>query len=76
MANQAMAVRFTDKEKQDLVELAARFHRSQADILRVLVGEALAVLKDQDAQVQPKRRVRQAADHPTRAREGIEFRGG
>jgi len=44
-----VAVRFDDEEKAALLELATRFHRSQSDILRILVTESLAVLERQDA---------------------------
>lgn len=44
-----VAMRLSDEEKAALLELATRFHRSQTDIIRVLVTESLAVLKRQDA---------------------------
>lgn len=46
-----VALRFSDEEKAALLELAARFHRSQSSILRVLVCEAVAVLHEQDARI-------------------------
>jgi hypothetical protein len=49
-----VVARFSDEEKAALVELAMRFHRSQTGILRALVCEAVAVLREQDARITPQ----------------------
>ena len=56
-----VALRFSDEEKAALLELAARFHRSQSNILRVLVCEAVAVLREQDKQIEKQRAIRPRA---------------
>ena len=55
-----VSLRFSDEEKAALLELAARFHRSQTSILKVLVSEAVAVLHEQDA------RINQPINNPAR----------
>lgn len=45
-----VAVRFSELDKQALMELAARLQRNQSDVLRILVRETLNVLREQDAQ--------------------------
>lgn len=56
-----VALRFSDEEKAALLELAARFHRSQSSILRVLVCEAVAVLREQDKKIETKNAIRPRA---------------
>lgn len=50
----SLAVRLDPAEKAMLKELAARLRRSQTETIRVLVREALAILKEQDAKLEGK----------------------
>lgn len=45
-----VALRFNQLDKAALVELARRLQMNQTQTVRVLVREALAVLKEQDTQ--------------------------
>jgi hypothetical protein len=49
MANPSVGIRFNELDKAQLRELAARLNMSQSNVLRGLVRETLAILKEQDA---------------------------
>ena len=49
-----VSMRFDELDKAALVELAARLRRSQTEVLRGLVRESLAILKEQDVKAESK----------------------
>ncbi len=52
--NPNVALRFNELDKAALVELANRLQMNRTETIRVLVREALAVLKEREAQNQIK----------------------
>ena len=59
----ALAMRLNPLEKASLRELANRLQRSQTQVVRDLVMQTLAILKEQDAaQAQPKPTTRTRAN--------------
>lgn len=59
--NGNMAVRFDEKDKEALRQVAAYLQRTQADALRVLVRGAAIALKEKDSKAAGKKSGKQPA---------------
>lgn len=49
MQSQVIPIRFKPDEKKMLTELAKRLDRNRSDTVRLLVREALTIIKEQDS---------------------------